>query len=703
MTTSVVCRVCGHELLPTDSVCRVCRTIVPPDRKRYRLSVRNLWHVAVPIGFGLLVWLLPEMIDVLEIRLPLRTTPLVREALGRVAEDPRVVAVLGAPVRARWSVVGYIAKDETGWREGRAWVPVWGPKGDATLYVRAGRATGPWVFTTLEFRPRTGSVINFLDAPAADSTPVPRGPVYLVHLGAPRKVSLDPLRDYYRQHLGLDVTVLAPISLDPSTFDPRRRQFVGERLVQWMKRRFPDLASNREATVIGILEENMYAFDWNLAFSYRTEGRFGVVSSYWMTPPRYRIWSREGLIQSRVRKMVTKNIGVLVYALPLSSDPTSLLYDGIRSAEDLDLVQERFDGLGRLAEVNVPSLPHRLAPVTPELLSRAVANREADGRYPCFVVRPGVDWDGTSPLDARVSECLPGLRTDRAYDEFEVNLERAALVVRHTDLLVADVLPLVFTRCYWMWDELSRSFGVGWTHPYDILPVGSRNPYTYLDLLMPDGGLPLRFDRISAGTGYADAVYEHTASETPFRNSQIRWNGNGWDLRLQDGGLFLFPENYGGTKPHHGAATEVRDGQGHAIHFVRDGDRNLQLLTSPAGHFIRIEHDRESRVTLASDDAGHAVNYAYDVGGRLASVVSDGRTWRYDYRDTLMTRIQAPNGRDVLQVRYRGDAIAAIVLGDGRTFKFTFVASETPQGRAGEATVEAPDGTQTRVRIALPF
>ena len=54
------------------------------------------WHLAIAITVGLLP-LVPHVIDWLQVRLPLRTSPLVREALQRVTDDPRVVATLGQP------------------------------------------------------------------------------------------------------------------------------------------------------------------------------------------------------------------------------------------------------------------------------------------------------------------------------------------------------------------------------------------------------------------------------------------------------------------------------------------------------------------------------------------------------------------------------------------------------------------------------
>src|SRR5262245_27609581 len=115
---------------------------------------------------------------------------------------------------------------------------------------------------------------------------------------------------------------------------------------------------------------------------------------------------------------------------------------------------------------------HQEPATEPQFLPDRGANRP-DGRYPCFLARAAA---ASLSIDARTTECLPGLRTDRRYDEVEVNLRGGFLVLRKTDFLVQDDLPLVFTRCFRMWDTESRAFGIGWNHPYDILPVGTRNP-----------------------------------------------------------------------------------------------------------------------------------------------------------------------------------------------------------------------------------
>jgi hypothetical protein len=45
---------------------------------------------------------------------------------------------------------------------------------------------------------------------------------------------------------------------------------------------------------------------------------------------------------SRLRKMVTKNIGILYFRLPLSDDPRSVLYSKIGGAQEFDRMSEDF-------------------------------------------------------------------------------------------------------------------------------------------------------------------------------------------------------------------------------------------------------------------------------------------------------------------------------------------------------------------------
>ena len=94
-------------------------------------------------------------------------------------------------------------------------------------------------------------------------------------------------------------------------------------------------------------------------------------------------------------------------------------------------------------------------------------------------------------------------------------------VLRQTDLFVSDSAPLSLARTYRVGDFYSRAFGVGTNHPYDICPTGTRFPYTYMDLNLEDGR-QIHFRRISQGTGYADAVFEHDETSSEFYGAFVK-------------------------------------------------------------------------------------------------------------------------------------------------------------------------------------
>jgi hypothetical protein len=98
-------------------------------------------------------------------------------------------------------------------------------------------------------------------------------------------------------------------------------------------------------------------------------------------------------------------------------------------------------------------------------------------------------------------------------------------------------LPIAFTRTYIANDSRSRSFGIGATDFYDMLMVGDINPWTYQELVLPDGAR-IRFDRVTPGFSFSDnPIYVHTSSRGPFYGGRITRNSNsvGWTLTLKDG------------------------------------------------------------------------------------------------------------------------------------------------------------------------
>lgn len=256
-------------------------------------------------------------------------------------------------------------------------------------------------------------------------------------------------------------------------------------------------------------------------------------------------------------------------------------------------------------------------------------------------------------------------------------------MLRQTDIFLADVMPLSLTRTYAVWDPTKKAFGVGANHPYDICPTGTRLPYTFMDLNLEDGR-QIHLPRISKGTGYADAVFRHSATASEFYGAQVAWNGNGWTLDFLDHRQFLFPEAYYSKSFAQGAPFEMRDGEGHRIMFKRDSKRNLEQLISQSGHIIKFKYDGQDRIIEAEDSSGNIRRYSYNSSGHLETVSDASQVlYRFEYEPLLnaagfdpylMTVIRDGNGRVLLRNVYKdGSRISEQRLADGSTYKYEYL------------------------------
>lgn len=286
-----------------------------------------------------------------------------------------------------------------------------------------------------------------------------------------------------------------------------------------------------------------------------------------------------------------------------------------------------------------------------------------------------------------------------------VDLATGLFVLDETDLYLPDVLPLALNRTYRPQDTASRPFGIGSTHPYEIYLIGDVFPYTYMDLILPDGGR-VHFNRISPGTSWGDAIYEHTSSPSVFFKAKINWNGNGWDLKFKSGAVFTFPESFGAQSPAQAAVIAMRDRYGNAITFTRDANRNLTRLTSPNGRWMSFTYDASNRITQVRDNVDRTVGYTYDASGRLWKVTNpeNGVTeYTYDAAHRLLT---AKNERGIVYLTNEYDASGRVskqilpdetpaISTDNPTYQFAYTVGT--DGKITQTQVTDPRGAVRRV------
>jgi RHS repeat-associated protein len=276
-----------------------------------------------------------------------------------------------------------------------------------------------------------------------------------------------------------------------------------------------------------------------------------------------------------------------------------------------------------------------------------------------------------------------------------VDLSNGLFVYSKTDLMIPDVTPIELTRTYRPRDSVSRPFGIGTTHPYEIFLVGDFDFYSYVDLILPDGGR-VHYNRLYPGTDF-NTTFEHTGTPSAFYKSQVSWNGGGWNLTLKNGTVYRFPDSDGLTSPRFAALTGISDRFGNQLTLTRDVNLNLTRIASANGRSIDFTYDANYRITQAQDNIGRTVGYTYDGSGRLSTVtdVAGGITqYLYD-TSNRMTKITDAKGLLYLTNTYDANGrVTKQTQADSTTFLFAYTIAN---GRVSQTDVTDPRGNIRRV------
>jgi RHS repeat-associated protein len=275
-----------------------------------------------------------------------------------------------------------------------------------------------------------------------------------------------------------------------------------------------------------------------------------------------------------------------------------------------------------------------------------------------------------SPLPAGPS----GSPSAPGSDGEPVDLATGLFNYEKTDLVVTDVIPISLTRTYRQSDSRSRAFGVGATHLFDIFLVGDTTNYSYIELILPDGGR-IRYNRTSPGTASQTAVYSHSTTTTGFYGSVIAWNGSGWNLTLRNGTVYLFPDGFNASSPQKCALIGITDRYGNQVAITRDSNANLTKITTANGRWIQFSYDGSYRITQAQDNIGRTVSYSYDSSGRL-STVTDAKggttTYTYDANNNMLTITDPRNLTYITNTYDSNNRVIQQTTVDGSIYRFAY-------------------------------
>jgi RHS repeat-associated protein len=263
-----------------------------------------------------------------------------------------------------------------------------------------------------------------------------------------------------------------------------------------------------------------------------------------------------------------------------------------------------------------------------------------------------------------------------------VDLSTGQFVYTKTDLSVSDTIPISFTRTYITNDNVNRPLGIGASDNYDIYLTGDTYPYTYMELVLPNGGR-IRFNRVSIGNVFTGAAYLSSSTQGPWYGATIAYGlpgvpGATWILTTKNGTLYGFPDSEFTNNQMYAALIGIVDRYGNAVSLTRNTYAFLTKITSPNGRYISLQYDSSNRITQISDNAGRSVKYAYYSTGEIQNVTDANggvTTFTYDLSHHMLT-IQ--DARQIVYLANRYDVNGRVqeqTLADGGTYIFQWTPS----------------------------
>lgn len=515
------------------------------------------------------------------------------------------------------------------------------------------------------------------------------GRIYLVQIGDHKDpYSLQDLAGWLHSKYSLDVQVLPPLSIDKFAWNASRRQYIAESIDAQMKRAHPDLSADPDVVLIGFTDADMYTdhFQWRGTFTQRDMRRTAIISSDGMQDdPLARLGISEATarehFQTRLRRILLKDVAILYWHLPLNDDSTSLLHNTL--------------------DPDIPAQDIYETDLDPAL--RPEGEKEDE---PCIYFDYSAK-QGVKPMPGPlIRSCGDAMdpEEDPTVERFEVDLRLGLLLDRHTDFSLPDDIPIQFERVTRDGWSGKNPFGISGTDIYDeflsspdnititvIAADTSRREYVRSPREVSNLSLAKYVDKTDPGFNemhWRPTPYEH------------------YDLTHFDGAVKAYLPCSGPTILCY--LTGYRNPQGQELKFERDQFRRLVRLTSPNQSSIRIEYNPPGIISRITDTTGRVVNYGYDANNRLISVTyPSGETFHYEYDDTqhllAFSVSSSQNSKPSVLMRneYANGLLVKQTFADGSVYSYKYGLSDNRA--VSGATVQSADGREFNVDVGRHF
>jgi YD repeat-containing protein len=654
------CPKCHTAYVDGESVCRVCYT--RRSYSRSALSSKTVLTRVTLFAIGIVV------AACVYLHFQIVRSEAYEDSLTRAVASPSVRDKLGDRIQVNYPVFGHLIP--FGNSRFMEWsVRLTGSRGHGHLYGVANQINGIWYFSRLTFEDNNKNTTDLTPVSQVPVPPVPTKHVYLVPLGLIEGESLDWAPVYYKSKFAVEATVLPPVPLDPELIDRTREQVIAEKSIEFVQRKYPQLAADPSALLIAVTSSDMYirSLSWSYAENFRTQGRFALISSARLHPPTLMERLNPEWLNSRLQKLLTKNLAILYFDLPMSSDYTSLLSGGVLSGLEIDQMGGGIVG--------------------------------AEGRWDPFVESgdPAIaiyDVPGKKPLWKRtyVRAALP----DTAAQVFCADLGIGLFFQLKTDFLFEDDRALQFLRLYRTQDDRSRAFGIGGTHSFDMFIVGQMG--VAVDLVLNDGAR-VHFVHQPPAAGQRGDVYRVTEdTDERFVNTQAIFLQNTWQIKTTDGWTYFFPYRPNALPQYVTVLTSFIDPSQHKYEMERDAFGALLRVSSPTGKWLHFENDSEHRIRRITASTGRSIQYDYDEDGHLIRATdSDGHvdSYTYDDKGQMLTAAHGEEKPLVVNEYFNDGYIKQQDMGDGRGFKY-FYFRET--NRIRQNYIVDPNGLETYIQ-----
>ena len=611
----------------------------------------------VGLGAAILINFIPE------------STPALEQGVALAKASPKVQQLLGNGIKNEWPPLG-TTKSGAGWAFTEFTVHLSGSKGSGHLYGVANAVNGKWEFSGLTVSvDQKNQKVDLTPPPLPQNLPVvPKKKVYLVPIGLEPSEKLDWAPAYYRAKFAVDVQLLPAEQMPDGMEDSKRGQVDSDRLIERMRTEHVDLVVDPANILIGITSRDMFIpdFNWSFGENLRSDGRFVMISTSRLHPSGLSTSNPEWF-RSRVQKILSKNIAVEYFDLPLSYDETSLVASGTRSGSDWDQESESIIGAAG-----------RWRPSSNEGSDFEVAIYEISDKPPIWHL-----------AQSRENPMETGTRI------FDTDLNDGLFLYRKTDFFLGGTYPLGLTRVYNGLDPQMRPFGLGMNDSLDIFLAGEMGKYT--ELISEDGG-SARFTA-NGQVEAKGAVYNGEYGGGLFSRATAYYQNKLWTVERRDGWHYWFPYLPNASGANVTILTSFADPAGRRYEMHRDSGGNLLSVTTPSGGWLHFERDSQHRVHLVTDSTGRKLSYDYDDPGHLVKVAdSEGNQERYVYDEkSRLTKITNAKNDSIFENSFDASGnIIAQKMSDGRSFKYHYIPDPTGGGgkMVGDAIMD-PNGLIT--------